>query len=514
MSIKANSSAAPTTPTTTTVSKPISSYSIISLLGHNSSARESNEPPPQQPPLSSHHHHSQPQQQQHAFQKEMPLSSMGFASKSPMDIQVYNKSLPPKKKLSSPPHGSWSPKITSPSSIRNVASSSSPSNDSPMSLINYNLMRSPELSPSPEHLSSGGPASRYKSPYGLQQHGPSSSGPYHPYLNVSMRSPSETMSSASSSTTDVSNRYRSSPQYIRENRATNSGSPNSRYSPIASNYDRKTSGGGNNHQRNQIESPNRSNSSPINHHLDPKKSLRSPSPLHHNYRGHPREMLDANRLAMEEELKSKEEHAKQLELERYAKSLYGHSSAGGAMQHAHLMPPGFDLAEHHHHANMIRPLMSSLQNAYFLYPPPPPPNGNSSGGVPNGSQGSSQPQPPSSPYLPSVPYYSPSMSSYMAAAAAASYRNPALWYSSPLPHHSPHSNRLAAAHSAALLSSYNASTMAAAAAAHAAATAAEMERSSPLSPPKLYHTPMAREIMEQQKDEGECFEGTWEWWVG
>lgn len=185
------------------VSKPISSYSIISLLGHNNNSSKTNDKTPS-----------------HAKDEATvpPTSPCGGQD----NIQSR---LPPKKK--SPPYGNnnWSPKPTS------TARQSSPSSNvgSPSS-HNYNLMRSPDLSPSPEQQHS---LTRYKSHYtGLHYSGSSgttggASTGFHPYFQA--------RGSPSPSSETFNSRYRSSGGYLsgspQHNRANNN-SPSSCYSPI------------------------------------------------------------------------------------------------------------------------------------------------------------------------------------------------------------------------------------------------------------------------------------------
>uniref|UniRef100_A0A1B0CEZ2 Uncharacterized protein n=1 Tax=Lutzomyia longipalpis TaxID=7200 RepID=A0A1B0CEZ2_LUTLO len=201
------------------VSKPISSYSIISLLSHNNSKTTTNDKNPST---------------SHAKEHESTVSPT-----SPCDMQSR---LPPKKKQS-PPYGNsnWSPKPTGATAGQRQNSSPSPNVGSPSH--SYNLMRSPDLSPSPEQQHS---LSRYKSHYtGLHYSGTAGGGggtggsttAYHPYLTA-RGSPSGGTSSPSSET--YNSRYRSSSSYVsgspQHNRANNnspsSSSPFSRYSPI------------------------------------------------------------------------------------------------------------------------------------------------------------------------------------------------------------------------------------------------------------------------------------------
>ncbi|XP_059610132.1 protein hairless [Phlebotomus argentipes] len=205
------------------VSKPISSYSIISLLGHNNNSSSSSSKTNDKDTSTSH-----------AKEHESTVSPA-----SPCGGDVQNR-LPPKKKQS-PPYGNnnWSPKPSATGAAQRQNSSPLSNVGSPSS-HNYNLMRSPDLSPSPEQQHS---LSRYKSHYtGLHYSGsggtPSgSSAAYHPYL-ATRGSPSGGTSSPSSEA--FNSRYRSSGGFLsgspQHNRANNnspsSSSPYSRYSPI------------------------------------------------------------------------------------------------------------------------------------------------------------------------------------------------------------------------------------------------------------------------------------------
>lgn len=206
-------------------SRPISSYSITSLLGHNSSSSSSSNPStfPQisssisaqtphptesdyhrktpsspkspAPNMHNHHHSFQPHSQAHS----KPSSQ---AQHQPQPISAFSSA--PRKKAS--PSSCLSPVIS-----QNFARS--PSLNSP---INYGgRSRSPDLSPSPEQI-----YSRYRqAPYSIPSttaSSPNSSHYHHPYLTASRSSPSSGALSppSASDATTTQHRYRyGSPAY-------------------------------------------------------------------------------------------------------------------------------------------------------------------------------------------------------------------------------------------------------------------------------------------------------------
>lgn len=420
-------------------SKAVSSYSIISLLARDSESSSASTPTC-----------SSSQQQQ-----PPPPHSATVAD--------HHKSLPPKKKLSPPPLLSaasvcgssagpgiptraWSPRvISSPSHIsggnnmvRNLSSSSASSPihntstiESPMSAINYNLMRSPELSPSPEHHAShasGGGAlltGRYKASHlgsGSERtrESFSSSTSFHPYFGLTNRgSPSETMSTSSDSgpvafsNNNNNSRYRSSPQqpYLREAQNNSNSSPNLRYSPVT-----VVEGS----RRSIIAAPS----------APPSALLPLSLAYHHPMMGahHLLERMTVEELEL---FKSKEDQLRhQIELERYAKTLYG-AHLGGLSASSH--HAGFDLTDHQAAAQLLRPsLMSSLHQSYLMYPPTS--NGMSGPSPSNGGGGQAAPPSTSVASSSGASLHSSVPSSHYqhyaaaaAAAAAAMYRTNPLW---------------------------------------------------------------------------------------
>lgn len=426
--------AAPSTP-----SKPISSYSIISLLGHNSSGSSSshsnnnnnnthsasprNDPPTSEMTLNPHH------QQQFASSQQQQMESA--AAGKGMDLQQYNKSLPPKKKLSSPPAQTM---MHSTSSNSNHSWSSPKATDPPLFSLPQR-MRSPEMSPSPEQ---SGRLGGLKSHYAASS---SASGAvavpaatsFHPYLNVSNRaSPSDDGASLNGNTRYAHHPHRSSPQFIRDRHLSSGSSPSSRYSPvhgITSGKNPPAAHGAASPYSNASRPSPMSATSPLSSHYFPTSSgvaagssRRSPSPVatRPTERANDRFLMqrrlleeDRDRLSESElnALAMQQQQQQHMEFERYAK-FYGAAGAHGVMAPGppppHLMVPGF---EHLSAAGGASPasLMSSLhQAAYLMYPP----TGANGGGGPGGAS-----------YISSAYYQQ-----YMAAAAAAMYgRGSPLW---------------------------------------------------------------------------------------
>lgn len=207
-------------------SRPISSYSITSLLGHNSSSSSNNNhsstfphisssiaahathltesdfhrktpSSPKSPAPNIHHNHH------HGFQQ---LSQAHHSKPSPQSQQQPASAFSSASRKKSSPSSSMSPVIG-----QNYARS--PSLNSP---INYGgRSRSPDLSPSPEQI-----YSRYRqTPYSIPSttaSSPNSSIYHHPYLTASRSSPSSGALSppSASDATTAQDRYRyGSPTY-------------------------------------------------------------------------------------------------------------------------------------------------------------------------------------------------------------------------------------------------------------------------------------------------------------
>lgn len=361
--------------------KPLSSYSIISLLGHNSSGNSNghgngHHTTTESSSDNAQHHHPRfgPSQQQQKHQMESVAAAKG------MDLHQYNKSLPPKKKLSPPPPPQPTPTPTNSHHLR---------------------LRSPEMSP--EHsgrTSTNSSSSNYKPHFGG-----GTGASFHPYLNVSSRiSPSDDVASSPSSSRHH-HHHCSSPQFARDRHPSSS-------SPV-----HQSNGGKNQSVAHGAASPYSSSSRP-----SPVAAATSPLSSSHfaQTRGHRRSPSPQERRANDRELRTSsdrnsereselnaialQQHQVQLEFERYASRFYGQSPHGilpGGPPPPHLMLPGAPSAA----------LMSSLhQAAYLMYPPLGAGSGPSVG---------------SAPYMPggSSAYYQ----QCMAAAAAMYGRGSPLW---------------------------------------------------------------------------------------
>lgn len=196
----------PTIPTTP-VSRPISSYSITSLLGHNSSSESSNSSRPKQESNTTTSHHPYQQQQHQASSHYQYLGKDVVASpKSPSEAHLSQRYYGKKK---SPSYGSQN------------AASPNPGTD--YGAGGYGMVRSPNLSPSPEHQ--GHSFTRYRQhPYSIH---PTVSSPSS-YSSVSRCSPSPTTNDSASSPYSGSAKYRAA--YL-----ASGGSPPSSSNPATAN---------------------------------------------------------------------------------------------------------------------------------------------------------------------------------------------------------------------------------------------------------------------------------------
>lgn len=159
-----NGASVPSSVPTTPVSRPISSYSITSLLGHNSSSETNNITIKQETNTTTSHH---PYQQHHASSHYQYLGKDVTSPKSPSDAHLSQRYYGKKK---SPSYGSQN------------AASPNPATDNG---AGYSMVRSPNLSPSPEHQ--GHSFTRYRQhPYSIH---PTVSSPSS-YSSVSRCSPS------------------------------------------------------------------------------------------------------------------------------------------------------------------------------------------------------------------------------------------------------------------------------------------------------------------------------------
>ncbi|XP_055585055.1 protein hairless [Uranotaenia lowii] len=177
-----HSSAVPTTP----VSRPISSYSITSLLGHNSSNDSSSKSKQQETnSTTSHHpyHHQLPSHYHQYLGKDVITSP-----KSPSDA-----------------HYRYYGKKKSPSYGPNAGTAASPNSASEYNTTGgYGVSRSPDLSPSPEHQNHS--FTRYRQhPYSIH---PIVSSPSS-YSNASRCSPSPNTNDSASSPYSNNAKYRS-----------------------------------------------------------------------------------------------------------------------------------------------------------------------------------------------------------------------------------------------------------------------------------------------------------------
>lgn len=147
-----------TIPTTQAVPRPVSSYSITSLLGHNNNNNSIKND------SGANNNKGSPVQFHQTPQKSSASSAFSTRKKSPS----YN----PNNSIKTPSRNA------TPSSLQNNFNRS-PSTSSP---INYGRNNhSPDLSPSPEQT-----YARYR-PYNVQYPPPPSSGGFHPYMSVSSR---------------------------------------------------------------------------------------------------------------------------------------------------------------------------------------------------------------------------------------------------------------------------------------------------------------------------------------
>lgn len=197
-------SRAPSVPTTP-VSRPISSYSITSLLGHNSSSESSNSSRPKHETNTTTSHH--PYQQHQASSHYQYLGKDVVTSpKSPSEAHLSQRYYGKKK---SPSYGSQN--AASPNSATDYGASS------------YGMVRSPNLSPSPEHQ--GHSFTRYRQhPYSIH---PTVSSPSS-YSSVSRCSPSPSTNDSASSPYSGSAKYRAA--YL-----ASGGSPPSSSNPTTAN---------------------------------------------------------------------------------------------------------------------------------------------------------------------------------------------------------------------------------------------------------------------------------------
>ncbi|XP_055524663.1 protein hairless [Wyeomyia smithii] len=191
---------------TTPVSRPISSYSITSLLGHNSSNESSNRPKQMETnPTTSHH----PYQHPHSSHYQYLGKDVIAAPKSPSDTHLSQRYYGKKK---SPSYGTQS--AASPSSATEFG-------------VGYGI-RSPDLSPSPEHQTHSSFTRYRQHPYSMH---PTVSSPSSSYSTVSRCSPSPSTNDSTSSPYSGNAKYR--PAYLASSgsppssTATASGSANS-----------------------------------------------------------------------------------------------------------------------------------------------------------------------------------------------------------------------------------------------------------------------------------------------
>ncbi|XP_058813438.1 protein hairless [Topomyia yanbarensis] len=186
--MSAMSTAEPRTPLipTTPVSRPISSYSITSLLGHNSSSSESSSGRSKQETNTTTSHHPYQQHHPHSSHYQYLGKDVITSPKSPSDAHLSQRYFGKKK---SPSYGTQS-----------AASVASPSSATEFG-AGYGMVRSPDLSPSPEHQNHS--FTRYRQhPYSMH---PTVSSPSS-YSNVSRCSPSPSTNDSASS--PYSGKYR------------------------------------------------------------------------------------------------------------------------------------------------------------------------------------------------------------------------------------------------------------------------------------------------------------------
>ncbi|XP_058465552.1 protein hairless [Malaya genurostris] len=171
---------------TTPVSRPISSYSITSLLGHNSSSESSSGRSKQETNTTTSHHPYQ-QLHPHSSHYQYPVKDVVTSPKSPSDAHVNQRYFGKKR---SPSYGT-----------QNAASAASPSSATEFG-SGYGMVRSPDLSPSPEHQNHS--FTRYRQhPYSIH---PTVSSPSS-YSTMSRCSPSPSTNDSVSS--PYSGKYRS-----------------------------------------------------------------------------------------------------------------------------------------------------------------------------------------------------------------------------------------------------------------------------------------------------------------
>ncbi|XP_053684328.1 protein hairless [Sabethes cyaneus] len=169
---------------TTPVSRPISSYSITSLLGHNSSSESSNRPKQLETnPTTSHH----PYQHPHSSHYQYLGKDVIAAPKSPSDTHLSQRYYGKKK---SPSYGTQS--AASPSSATEFGAG-------------YGMVRSPDLSPSPEHQTHSSFTRYRQHPYSIH---PTVSSPSSSYSTVSRCSPSPSTNDSASSPYSGNAKYR------------------------------------------------------------------------------------------------------------------------------------------------------------------------------------------------------------------------------------------------------------------------------------------------------------------
>lgn len=222
-------------PVTQATSRPISSYSITSLLSHNNNNNNSIKSETNTTKDVIDH-----QRTTHLCSPKSPPSFHPSTSKSSSAFSSNNKKKSPTYSGGS---SSLSPIINhSQHNAANIQSHYNGGSSSLGSPVNYGRSRSPDLSPSPDQA-----YTRYRqAPYGLSQSqssvsSPTSSAIFHPYLPTlsSRASPSGALSPPSAAA--EAHRYRyGSPnhqQYVSGGGAAgsqqSSGSPYSRYSPSA-----------------------------------------------------------------------------------------------------------------------------------------------------------------------------------------------------------------------------------------------------------------------------------------
>ncbi|XP_062564299.1 protein hairless [Armigeres subalbatus] len=178
-----NGVVAPSSVPTTPVSRPISSYSITSLLGHNSTSESNSIRIKQETNTTTSQH---PYQQHQASSHYQYLGKDVTSPKSPSDPHLSQRYYGKKK---SPSYGSQN------------AASPNPTTDYG---AGYSMVRSPNLSPSPEHQ--GHSFTRYRQhPYSIH---PTVSSPSS-YSSVSRCSPSPSTNDSASSPYSGSAKYRS-----------------------------------------------------------------------------------------------------------------------------------------------------------------------------------------------------------------------------------------------------------------------------------------------------------------